>query len=106
MNFKNIEVSEFEQLMSTPDHVVLDVRSPQELVEGSIPDHVMINMFEPSFMQKIEKLDKSKAYLVYCRSGNRSGQTCAMMSKMGFPKLYNLNGGIGAWNQHKVKADE
>ena len=82
----------------TKNHVILDVRSPQELAEGSIPGHIMINMFDPSFQEEIQKLDKTKTYLIYCRSGNRSGQTCAMMSQMGFGELYNLAGGIGAWN--------
>ena len=105
MNYENIEVSRFATLMEEGDHVVLDVRSPQELAEGSIPGHVMINFFDPNFRSEVEKLDKSKAYLIYCRSGNRSGQACHMMSAMGFERLYNLIGGIGAWNAHSAMAN-
>lgn len=100
MNYENIDVNRFEKLMEEEDHVVLDVRSPQELAEGSVQGHVMINFFDPAFKSEVEKLDKSKAYLIYCRSGNRSGQACHIMSSMGFDRLYNLIGGIGAWNAH------
>lgn len=99
MSFKNISPEAFKELMAKADHVVLDVRSPQELEEGQVPGHTMINFFDPAFKNEIEQLDKAKSYLVYCRSGNRSGQACALMSNMGFDKLYNLEGGIKAWNE-------
>jgi rhodanese-related sulfurtransferase len=98
MSFENISVEKFSELMKEENHVILDVRSPQELAEGSVPGHEMINFFDSNFPEQVEKLDKSKTYLIYCRSGNRSGQACAMMANMGFGKLYNLEGGIGAWN--------
>ena len=79
------------------NHVVVDVRSPQELAEGEVPGHIMINFFDPAFQQEIDKLDRAKTYLLYCRSGNRSAQACEIMANMGFEHLYNLNGGIGAW---------
>jgi rhodanese-related sulfurtransferase len=96
--YQNIHVPEFKQLMSQPDHVILDVRTPGELSEGQIPGHVMINMHDADFRERIAELDQSKAYLVYCRSGGRSAQTCHLMATMGFDRLYNLVGGIGAWN--------
>ena len=102
MNYKNIGAEEFSTLKDLGGHIVLDVRSPGELADGAIPGYKMINMFDPSFRTEIEKLDKSKTYLVYCRSGNRSGQTCAMMAEMGFENLYNLSGGIFAWNSSPV----
>lgn len=103
MNFQNINAEEFEALIDKTDHVVIDVRAPQELADGSIPGHKMINFFEPDFRDQLDQLDKSKHYLVYCRSGNRSGQACQIMASMGFEgALYNLMGGIGAWNALKM----
>ena len=98
MNYQNIDVQEFAQKMEQPDHVILDVRSPQELSDGSIPGYTQINFFEADFKEQVSKLDPSKSYLIYCRSGNRSGKACGLMASMGFSKLYNLKGGIGAWN--------
>ncbi len=78
--------------------VVLDVRAPQELSEGSIPGYELIDFFDPGFRDKLEQLDPEKTYLLYCRSGNRSGKACTMMKEMGFKRVYNLEGGIKAWN--------
>lgn len=99
MNHKNIEPEEFKELMGQEDYIVLDVRAPEELVEGAIDGHKLISMFDPSFRSQIENLDKSKKYLIYCRSGNRSGNACGLMSQLGFEHLYSLSGGIVAWNE-------
>jgi rhodanese-related sulfurtransferase len=48
-------------------------------------------------MQAIEQLDPEKSYYVYCRSGNRSGQACAIMNAKGIAKAYNLIGGVMSW---------
>ena len=48
-------------------------------------------------MAELEKLDKTKNYYVYCRSGNRSGQACAIMKNLGFDKAFNLQGGFMNW---------
>jgi len=102
MNYENINPEEFANLMDKEDHIVLDVRGADELVEGSIDGYQMINMFDVSFKSEIEKLDQSKSYLVYCRSGNRSGSACGFMSSLGFENLYNLSGGIIAWNRSTI----
>ena len=102
VGYQNINVQEFDRLRNIDNHVILDVRSPQELAEGSIPNHMMINMFEPDFQSRISNLDRDKTYLVYCRSGGRSGQACGMMVDMGFENVYNLSGGITAWNSQLV----
>ena len=104
MNFKNIEPQEFRDLIGKEGHVVIDVRGPEELVEGSIPGYKLINMFDASFKAEIDELDKSKTYLIYCRSGSRSGRACAYMESLGFENLYNLSGGIIAWNKSSVVA--
>ncbi len=98
MSYKDISPEEFAELMKKDDHVVLDVRSPQELSEGEVPGHIMINVFDPTFPNKIAELDKEKAYLLYCRSGGRSSQACNYMAGQGFNEIYNLRGGITAWN--------
>lgn len=99
MNYQNVDAAQFAELKNKTNHVVLDVRSPGELAEGSVPGHKMINFFDSQFKANVAKLDKSKTYLVYCRSGNRSAQACTVMADLGFTSIYNLKGGIGAWNQ-------
>jgi rhodanese-related sulfurtransferase len=50
------------------------------------------------FNSDVTKLDKTKTYAVYCRSGRRSAIATAEMSKLGFKTLFNLEGGTGAWS--------
>ncbi len=101
MNHKNIKPEEFDKLSKEAKTEIIDVRSPEEEVEGFIEGAKVINIMGPDFADKIKELDKEKTYLVYCRSGNRSSTACGFMASNGFDDLYNLEGGIQAWNQYK-----
>ncbi len=91
------------QLDEDTNAVVLDVRTDAEVAEGIIPNAIQINIYEgQGFIYKLEELDKSKNYYVYCRSGNRSGQACAIMNQLGFENAYNLVGGILEWQGELV----
>ncbi len=85
--------------MPDPNVVILDVRTPAETAHGKIEGAIEIDYNSPDFALKVGGLDKSKTYLVYCRSGNRSGKACSMMQQQGFTRLYNLQGGMLAWGQ-------
>ena len=87
-----------EQLEADGNAVILDVRTEEEMEEGYIPNALNIDIYlGQGFLDEIEKLDKSKNYYVYCRSGNRSRQACALMNQAGIPNAYNLEGGIIEW---------
>ncbi|RYH75544.1 rhodanese-like domain-containing protein [Flavobacteriaceae bacterium 144Ye] len=87
-----------KQLSADTNAVVLDVRTQDEVDEGIIPNAVHIDIYGgQEFISKVEELDKTKNYYVYCRSGNRSGQACAIMNQLGFDNAYNLVGGIAEW---------
>ena len=87
-----------EQLKADDNAVILDVRTPEEMEEGYIPEAINIDIYlGQGFLDELEKLDKSKNYYVYCRSGNRSRQACALMNHAGIPNAYNLDGGIVEW---------
>lgn len=77
---------------------ILDVRTEEEVEDGYIPNSKNIDIYlGQGFIDELEKLDKSKNYYVYCRSGNRSGQACAIMNSLGFENAYNLEGGFMNW---------
>lgn len=79
--------------------IILDVRTDIEVAEGYIPNSINIDIYKgQGFIDELEKLDKSKNYYVYCRSGNRSGQACAIMNSLGFENAYNLEGGFMNWD--------
>jgi rhodanese-related sulfurtransferase len=93
----NLGVAEFQAKTQEADVVILDVRTKSEFNEGHIANSINIDFQSDTFLNEILKLDKSKTYAVYCRSGNRSGKAVATMSNEQFISLYNLNGGVIDW---------
>lgn len=98
MSYTDLSPEEFKQKLESEEVVLLDVRTPVEAKINSIEGASLIDIKKTdSFIEGIAALDKSKTYFVYCRSGARSGQACNYMAQQGFEKLYNLEGGILAW---------
>lgn len=96
--FKNISNEEFQKGMQSPDAVIIDVRTSGEVMDGMIPGALHIDIMGGGFMDEVKKLDHSKSYYVYCRSGNRSGAACSAMAQAGFGKVFNLAYGMMGWN--------
>ena len=98
---KMINLSETEWVKlhdESEESVIIDVRTDDEFSTGYIGGAVNIDFYMGNkFISEIDKLDKSKSYFVYCKSGARSGQTCELMKQKGFKKVYNLEGGILGW---------
>ncbi len=93
-----------EQLKNDDNAFILDVRTPEEVEEGYIPGATNIDIYlGQEFMEELGKLDKSKNYYVYCRSGARSGQACALMNSIGIENAYNLEGGFMNWEGEKAE---
>lgn len=86
-----------EKNQGNTNFVILDVRTPQEFQSGHIKGAINIDFYAPDFPQKLDKLDKGKVYVVYCRSGNRSAKTVALMKTQGFQTVYEIRGGVKAW---------
>ena len=96
---KNLDTQSWKKkLFEDSDAICLDVRTLIEYNESHIPNSVNIDIYDPiSFMKKINDLDHSKSYFIYCKSGKRSQMACEIMSQYGFNKLFNLMGGIEDW---------
>lgn len=92
-----------EQLAGDENAFILDVRTQQEVDEGYIPGAKNFDIYKgQEFVDEIDKLDKSKNYYVYCRSGKRSAQACNIMDQKGFNNTYNLAGGFSEWEGEKA----
>lgn len=94
---KEITATELkEKLDKKEDIQVIDVREAHERDVASIGgDHIPMG----TVPQNVDKIDKDKEVVVYCRSGNRSGQVIRFLeSNHGFKNLSNLKGGILAWS--------
>ncbi len=97
---EDITQEEWQDLIAKDNNaVILDVRTEEEVEDGFIPNMLNIDIrLGQGFLDEVEKLDKSKNYYVYCRSGARSAQACTLMSQMGFETTYNLIGGFMNWD--------
>jgi phage shock protein E len=98
-NGQHMAASDFSKAMKASGTVVLDVRTPAEYASGHLPQAQNIDIEGSDFGTRIAGLDKTVNYAVYCRSGNRSGTALEQMSAAGFAHVYDLAGGIGAWQQ-------
>lgn len=98
---KRVSVDEAYRLIqenkNSPDFIIIDVRTPQEYALGHIDGAINIDYYSPTFKDELDKLDKSKTYLIYCRTGHRSSNALKIMDELGFEKVYEMSGGITEW---------
>ena len=96
-----------EKLQSDTNALILDVRTEDECADGIIPNSINIDIYKgQGFVYKVEELDKTKNYYVYCKAGGRSAQACSIMNQLGFQNTYNLLGGFSQWQGEVVFPEE
>ncbi len=101
---KNLSQTDWCKNLKDDNTIILDVRTPREWTEGIIEGAIMIDIMDTqSFIDQINKLDKTKNYYVYCRSGGRSEQACQYMTSQGFNEANNLIGGVMEWKGEIVQ---
>ena len=83
---------------NNPEFIILDVRTVEEFTERYTENTILIDYYSESFRDELNQLDKNKLYLIYCRSGNRSGKALDIMEELNFKEVYNVLGGIITWN--------
>ncbi len=98
------------RLGNQDDALLLDVREEAEYKDGLLPNAVLLPMSK--LAERISELDsyRGRPLITVCRSGQRSRRACSLLQKQGFETVYNLGGGIAAWqnanlplNTHKNK---
>lgn len=97
---------EATQLINREDAVVLDIREDNEFYSGHIVNavHIPLNYLKDR-QTELEKF-KDRPIIAACRSGNRSGQACSVLKKAGFENIYNLKGGMMAWQHASLPLDK
>lgn len=88
---------DFAATAKLPDTTLLDVRTAAEFAAGHLPGAVNLDVQSPDFAQRAATLDPGRNYAVYCHSGNRSKVAMTALARSGFTHLFDLAGGIGAW---------
>src|SRR5882762_1354408 len=94
---KHVDARGAQELLSQTNLVILDIRTPEEFKSFHIAGATNIDFHGSNFEQRINALDKSKAYLVHCASGGRSTRSLEIFQKHDFQSIYHLDGGINEW---------
>ena len=93
---KQVNAHEVSQLLGSGTSLnIIDVREVDEVTAGKIPGAVNIPFSLLEY--RMHELDKSKEYMVVCRSGGRSGRACQFLESYGY-KVTNMTGGMLAWD--------
>lgn len=100
-NGSSIDSKEAYGLIKADSNIaILDVRTAKEFADGHVAGAVNIDVNQTDFAQKIDQLDRSKTYIVYCRLGRRSRKAVGIMAAKGFKNLYNVSDGFVGWNKN------
>lgn len=96
---EEVDVKKFRKLVDDGKGIVLDVRTPEEVSQGHILNASTIDYYDQDFVTKINLIAKDKEIYVYCQSGKRSSEAAKILNENGFHRIYNLSGGIKAWEK-------
>ena len=97
---QNITVEELKQCIDAGEKLnIVDVREPHENAEFNIGGKLYpLGKIQTMSVEDLEPL-KDEEVILYCRSGNRSGQACLILDTLGFRNTKNLVGGMNAWQE-------
>lgn len=82
--------SSSEKTMLAANSIIIDVRTPAEFSEGHVEGAINLDLEGGVFEAEYSKLDPSKSYIVYCRSGRRSGVAASILKDNGFVDIVDL----------------
>jgi rhodanese-related sulfurtransferase len=100
--YKVISPSEVVSLLNDDRTLLIDVREPHEFANGHIENarHIPYGRLD----EKVYELEpyKDSPVVVVCQTGTRSQPACKKLSKLGFHQLYEMKGGMLAWQDLKL----
>lgn len=102
---REVGTLEATQLINHQDAVVLDVREDSEFYAGHVPHSVHVPLGQLAKHAELEKY-KNRPVIAICRSGMRSSRACGVLRKNGFEQVYNLAGGITAWERANMPMEK
>ncbi|MFW9903726.1 MAG: rhodanese-like domain-containing protein [Candidatus Thorarchaeota archaeon] len=98
VNYVTISVTEARDLVVNDEELfILDVRNPDEFINGHIPGAYLIPVNDISVRESELPKNKSRPILVYCKSGGRSAAASTTLDSLGYTQVNNMNGGFDAW---------
>jgi len=84
---------------SVDDLTIIDVSTPREYETLHLEGAFNLNIFSKRFKERLDAMDRSRSYLVYCKMGGRSKLAQKLMQRSGFQVIYNLVGGTVLWEE-------
>ena len=103
-SFNAIEADAYMKRSKADTYTLLDVRQPKEYESEHLPGAKLIPL--PDLGQRIDELNAEIPTIVYCAIGGRSRIAAQMLASKGFNEIYNLSGGIKAWDSKKAIGKE
>ncbi len=99
---EKVGVAEATRLINHDNGLILDVRTDAEYRGGHIIDSIHVPL--PQLKDQLGALEKHKTrpIITTCRTGQRSAGACGILLKSGFEKVYNLQGGVMAWQDSNL----
>ncbi len=103
---KEVDCAGALQMINHKDACVLDVREPDEFKSGHLLNAKSIPLGK--LRDRIGELERyrDKPIVLVCRSGQRSSTACALLGKEGFAQVYNLSGGVLAWQKANLPLEK
>ena len=101
MTINNVTVEEAFEACQKTNHLILDVRTPQEWSQGVANGSVLLSLNELK-AKAISQLDKNTSYYVICQIGERSKKAIEILNQLGFNKLFHIFQGFGEWQKQKL----
>lgn len=96
--YEVLSYDDFKNQISKNDVLLFDVRTMAEFNSGHLKGSVNIDFYDEKLFDKFfNKVEKSEPIYIYCRSGNRSQKSSEQLKKLGFVKIYDLEGGYKNW---------
>jgi len=93
--------SEFKSSIDSGEYILIDIRTIKEYDQGHIANASHSDFYKTQdFSSYLDSSDKNNKYLIYCRSGNRSGQALNIMKEKGFTNVSDLAGGFNSWTSN------
>jgi rhodanese-related sulfurtransferase len=98
---KTIDVKQLKDRIQSGENLhLVDVREPHEHEEFNIGGILLpLGDIRVGDTSSIDHL-KDEEVLLYCRSGNRSGQAALVLETLGFTNVINVVGGMLSWKEH------
>lgn len=102
---RDLVAVDFLHKMDQQDHILLDVRTAEEIGNGYIRNASFIDFYDDKFREKASWIKKDVPVFVYCHAGGRSSKAAAMLLELGHKVVYNLSGGITSWKSHGLNIE-